>query len=140
MSDVPFVLPKEYGYVVLSGVVGSFIVNMYLSSRVTQARKKHDVKYPVVYAANDDKFNCVQRGHQHFLEVQPFFFVFQLIGGLQHPYICTAGALVYLLGRIFYFHGYATGDPAKRSRGFFGYAGFFACLGSAISFAVHLLM
>jgi MAPEG family len=58
------------GFVVLANV-GS-----YLSGSVVCARLEHDVKLPNLYANKADNknavlFNCIQRGHQNFLENFP---------------------------------------------------------------------
>ena len=87
--------------------------------QVMAARKKYNVRYPAMYANEADNkdaklFNCVQRGHQNFLEFLPMFFVLLLVGGLQYPRIAGALGFVYIVARYFYFKGYATGDPRAR--------------------------
>lgn len=56
----------------------------------------------------------VQRGHQNSLELMPIFFLLMILGGISHPCICAALGSFYIVTRIFYFNGYATGDPQKR--------------------------
>ena len=45
-------LPKDYGYVILSGAVGGLALNIYLASRVSRARKEHGVKVSRIYSKN----------------------------------------------------------------------------------------
>lgn len=132
------VLPAEYGYVIFTAV-GSQFVNMWMAFNVMKARKEHNVKFPTLYAADNDKFNCVQRAHQNTLESYPSYLLFLLVGGLQYPRVAAAGGVVYLLGRIAYALGYYTGNPEKRQWGGFGYIGMIALIGSTISFGAHQL-
>jgi glutathione S-transferase len=80
------------------------------------------VKYPNLYADKDNcpdadkrnKFNCVQRGHQNSLEIQPVFLALLILSGLGYPATAAALGASFLLGRVFYIKGYSTGDPARR--------------------------
>jgi len=128
-------LPCGYGFVLLTGV-GSVALNMYFASRVMKARKEYGVEYPTMYSATEQKFNCIQRGHQNYLEQQPQFLFLLLAGGLGCPRAATIGGCVYLAGRLLYFHGYATGDPSKRMRGAVGYFGFFTLVFATVALAV----
>ncbi|KXJ24381.1 microsomal glutathione S-transferase 3 [Exaiptasia diaphana] len=132
------VIPKEYGYVVLTGVSSAFLIT-YLAMNVGKARKKFKVEYPKMYDDKEIVFNCYQRAHQNTLENYPQYLMLLLIGGLKHPIVCSVGGLVWILGRIAYAHGYYTGDPSKRMYGGFGYLGLFAMLGSTAHFALDLL-
>ena len=64
-------LPADYKYV-LAVFASTFLMNTYLVVNVIKARKKYDIKYPLLYAPPDHKhakeFNCVQRAHQNTLE------------------------------------------------------------------------
>ncbi|XP_065192962.1 glutathione S-transferase 3, mitochondrial-like [Sycon ciliatum] len=133
------VLPKEYGYVLLTGAVGGFLMNIYLGTRVGKARKQHDVKYPAMYSATNDRFNCIQRAHQNFLEALPLFLTTGLIAGVYHPIIASVFNVIYLLGRLIYAQGYSTGDPEKRGRGSFMYIGYLGNVGLTIYTALCLL-
>jgi glutathione S-transferase len=137
------VLPEHFGYVIFVAV-DSIFVNMWMAKNVADARKKYNIKYPIMYAPNDDNadnkmFNCIQRAHQQTLELHPQFLTLLLIGGLQHPIFATGAGTLYLLGRIVFAKGYYTGDPEKRSKGAFGMIGLLALLGSTLCFAVHQL-
>lgn len=80
------------------------------------------MKYPNLYADKDNcpdadkrnKFNCVQRGHQNSLEIQPVFLALLILSGLCYPATAAALGASFLLGRVFYIKGYSTGDPARR--------------------------
>jgi glutathione S-transferase len=142
-SKLAEILPEYYGYVVFVAV-DSMFVNSWMAHNVGAARKKYNIKYPIMYAPNDENadhkmFNCIQRAHQNTLEMYPGFLTLLLIGGLQHPLLATGAGAVYLLGRIFFAKGYYTGDPEKRVRGAFGIAGLLALLGSTLCFAAHQL-
>jgi len=131
-------LPECYGYVILVGV-DSVFVNMWLAHNVGKARKQYGIEYPTMYSTENDKFNCIQRAHQNWLEMYPQFLTLLFIGGLQHPKTTAAAGVVYLLGRIVYAHGYYTGDPKKRTRGFFGMLGLVTMLGTTVCTAFHQL-
>ncbi|GFR40035.1 hypothetical protein Agub_g573, partial [Astrephomene gubernaculifera] len=138
-------VPPEFGYV--AGVVAAswFVHHGYMAFKVMQARKKYDVKYPALYATPEDcpnaeyrkAFNCVQRGHQNSLEGQPIFLAMLLTAGLKHPVTAAVAGAVYLAGRVAYMQGYATGDPEKRMRGGFQYAGLFTLVGILVKWGVQ---
>ena len=79
-------LTREHGYVVLASS-GAFLLNMYLSVKVMQARKKFNVAYPAMYSDKEETFNCVQRAHQNTLEGIPFYLSLLWTGGLRHPLV-----------------------------------------------------
>ncbi|KAL4569155.1 hypothetical protein LXL04_024786 [Taraxacum kok-saghyz] len=115
---VELLLPKEYGYVILTIAAYCFL-NAYMQIQVGKARKKYGVPYPIMYAAEADSkdykiYNCVQRGHQNSLEALPIFFVLMVLGGIKRPLICSALGIVYIVSRYFYFSGYSSGDPKGR--------------------------
>ncbi|KAH7849700.1 hypothetical protein Vadar_021679 [Vaccinium darrowii] len=138
-------LPKEYGYVVLTLVLYCFL-NFWMGAQVGKARKKYKVFYPVMYAIESENknaklFNCVQRGHQNSLELMPVFFVSMILGGIRHPLICASLGLLYTVARYFYFTGYSTGDPENRLK--IGKYYFLALMGlivCTISFGINLLL
>jgi glutathione S-transferase len=132
-------LPCGYGYVVLTAT-GSVFVNMWLAHNVVNARKKFNVEYPKLYAEDEKKeFNCIQRAHQHTLEIYPQFLALLLLGGLQNPVVSAGAGAVYLVGRIVAAKGYYTGDPSKRKYGAFGMIGLLVLLGNTLCFAFHQL-
>lgn len=134
------VLPKEYGYVVLTAFLSIFML-MYKSIMVSLARKKYQVPYPDMYTTDDKKkiFNCIQRAHQNTLENYTSTMICLLLGGVQHPVLASVAGLVWIVGRVVYAMGYSTGDPERRMRGVFAYIGLFTLFGCTISFALHLL-
>ncbi|KAF5957927.1 hypothetical protein HYC85_005152 [Camellia sinensis] len=138
-------LPREFGYVVLTIVLYCFL-NFWMAGQVGKARKKYKVFYPVMYALESDNkdakiFNCVQRGHQNSLEMMPLFFTLMILGGIRHPLICTALGLVYVVARYFYFTGYATGNPENRiTIGKYSFLALFGLMICAISCGINLLI
>ncbi|CAH8853079.1 unnamed protein product [Trichobilharzia szidati] len=116
LTSLPLCLPRYYGGVILVGV-GALGLNMYFVRRVIKARKEHNVELPLLYHPTNKVFNCIQRGHQNYLEVLPFFLMTLFVGGLRYPRTYTACGAIFLIGRLLYFQGYATGDPAKRRNG-----------------------
>ena len=58
--------------------------------------------------------NNIFRAHQSTMEYLPQFLTVLLIGGLEMPYFCTLGGIIWIMGRIAYAKGYYTGDPRKR--------------------------
>jgi len=132
------VLPPGYGYVIFTAV-GSTFVNMWMAMNVMRARKEYNVPFPQLYSAANEKFNCIQRAHQHTLEIYPQFLLLLTIGGLQCPRIAAGAGVVYLLGRIGFALGYYTGDPEKRRWGVLGYPGLFTLLGCTLCLAVRQL-
>ncbi|ODO01963.1 glutathione S-transferase [Cryptococcus wingfieldii CBS 7118] len=97
----------------------------YQSMSVMSARTAAGVKYPTLYASEADaaadakkmKFNCAQRAHANTLESAPY--VLALFGFLSifHPKIASIAQLLWVVGRVGYTRGYATGEPAKRING-----------------------
>lgn len=106
-------IPPEYAYVLFT-FIASFFTLQYLGFLVGSARKKFDVPYPTMYENSKPLFNCVQRGHQNFLESYPFYLGFLFFGGLHNPVFAAIAGAIHLIGRIIFAHLYATGDPNKR--------------------------
>jgi glutathione S-transferase len=131
-SVLPFV-SRLYGGVLLINVVGSSLVLLVLSAKVTRARTickdkalrdgdsdaEARFSYPKLYAegfssvAND--FNCIQRGHQHALETYPSFLAMSLIAGIKFPMVACISGLIWSIARIKWAEGYASGVPSKRN-------------------------
>uniref|UniRef100_UPI0035900FD0 glutathione S-transferase 3, mitochondrial-like n=1 Tax=Myxine glutinosa TaxID=7769 RepID=UPI0035900FD0 len=137
MGSLDF-LPDEFGYVVLVFLY-SWGMNMYLASRVMNARKTYNVKYPQMYCDKSHLFNCVQRAHQNTLEALPFWMIFQLIAGLAYPVAAAVLGAIWVTSRFTYAHGYYTGDPEKRLRGAYGYIGLFGLLTLSLYTALQSL-
>ncbi|BAM82898.1 similar to microsomal glutathione S-transferase [Cyanidioschyzon merolae strain 10D] len=115
------VLPPYYGYVLLD-LVGVFMEQMYFSVQVMRARRRYNVPYPNQFEQKTEgvsRFNCIQRAHMQFMETCIFFVPALLFAGLEHPREAAAFGLIFLIGRLVFFHGYASGDPQKRLRGAF---------------------
>jgi len=106
----------DYGYIIITSVL-IFILNIYLSIKVGQARKKYDVKYPTMYDPTKPEFDNVQRGHQNFLEFLPFFLMFLFIGGIYYPLTVSVCGVLQIIGRVMFAQGYASKGPEGRSYG-----------------------
>lgn len=50
------------------------------------------------------EFLGVQRGHQNTLENYPQFLLVLGLGSIQYPLISSIGGVIFLLGRLAYFH------------------------------------
>mmetsp|Transcript_10886 Transcript_10886/g.30832 ORF Transcript_10886/g.30832 Transcript_10886/m.30832 type:complete len:213 (-) Transcript_10886:129-767(-) len=137
-------LTPAHGYVALSLVFAIFVHQIYMVGGVARARKKYNVAYPALYAEGSSKsslaFNCVQRGHQNSLEGYAGFLILLLVAGLKYPLTAAISGVVYSLGKVVYFHGYATGDPMKRLRGSFSYFGLLTLLGCVIRLGFSLIL
>ncbi|CAH8566708.1 unnamed protein product [Heterobilharzia americana] len=139
LTSLPLCLPRYYGGVILVGV-GAFGLNMYFIRRVIKARKEHNVELPLMYHPTNKVFNCIQRGHQNYLEVLPLFLMTLFVGGLRYPRTYTACGIIFLIGRLLYFNGYSTGDPAKRRMGAVAMAGGLPMILSLFVFGVQHLV
>ncbi|KAF8567254.1 hypothetical protein P879_01989 [Paragonimus westermani] len=139
LSTLPLCIPRYYGGVVLVGV-GAMATNMYFASRVMKARKEHNVEYPLLYHPTNNLFNCIQRGHQNYLEILPLFMMFLFVGGLRYPRTFAACGSIFLIGRILYFKGYSTGDPKKRKMGMVSIIGLLPMVLGTLAFGVQHLM
>ncbi|KAJ9564732.1 hypothetical protein OSB04_000698 [Centaurea solstitialis] len=118
MAGIVELLPKEFGYVVLTVIAYCFL-NIFMQIQVGRARKRYNVPYPILYATEADSkdykiFNCIQRGHQNSLETLPIFFTLLVLGGIRFPITCSVLGVVYTVSRFFYFTGYSSGDPKGR--------------------------
>jgi glutathione S-transferase len=104
------------------------IQNIVFGVSVGQARKKYKVFYPAMYAykgqvypesLNDKKedlkpiseedafkYNCIQRGHQNYLENLPTFFALLFVGAFTFPLYAGVCGLIWWFGKFFYFYGY----------------------------------
>ncbi|MES1913210.1 MAG: hypothetical protein MHM6MM_005421 [Cercozoa sp. M6MM] len=127
-------LPPLFGLVMLSNVFGTQLTLTYMGSKVMAARKKYDVQYPAMYAEGDSKaakaFNCIQRGHQNAYEMYTSFLAMSLFNGLQFPVLTSLFGICWIVGRLGYFKGYASGNPEKRKslQSVLFYVGYFGSL------------
>ncbi|XP_037031132.1 microsomal glutathione S-transferase 3-like [Bradysia coprophila] len=136
---VAFALAKDYGYVILVAVISSFLL-MWQAMQVGKARKQHKVKYPTMYAADNDAFNCYQRAHQNTLEGYSQFLLLLLFGGLDMPIFVAIGGLIWVAGKVSYSKGYYTGDPKNRMRGAYAYIGLLMLLVATVKLSLKLVL
>ncbi|CAF0856402.1 unnamed protein product [Didymodactylos carnosus] len=141
---VSIILTKEHGYA--AGVaLSSWVALQYMGVRVMKARKRWNVNYPKLYADEQSdehgrEFNCVQRGHQNTLENYPQFLMLLGLGSIKYPLVSSIGGGIWIVGRLLYFHGYATGNPKNRQWGSFQYIGIFTMLGCAVKMIYDLVI
>ncbi|CEF99934.1 Membrane-associated, eicosanoid/glutathione metabolism (MAPEG) protein [Ostreococcus tauri] len=117
-------IPSEYGYVI-AAIGACFVPLSYGAYRVVVARKTFGVKYPDLYAPHGHEkkkeFDCVQRGHQNTLEQFPTVFptvaTTAMCAGLAFPRAAATCLGFWIVGRVLYIRGYATGVPGKRQFG-----------------------
>jgi glutathione S-transferase len=142
-------VPNNYGYVILSCVLGQMVTSMYMGGPVMNARKKFNVPYPNLYATpgyhkEADAFNRVQRGHQNMFELMSTFSLMALIGGLKYPLACSVYSTLYNAGCILFQKGYSdtTLDVATaryKKGGAIKWIGVFGAMGSTISVAGSMI-
>ncbi|PSN47492.1 Microsomal glutathione S-transferase 3 [Blattella germanica] len=107
-TPITLTVPAEYGYVILVAVGSTFVLG-WKAMQVGKARRKYGIKYPTMYSADNNQFNCIQRAHQNTLENYPQFLMLLLLGGLEWPVVSAGAGILFLAGRIVYAKGYYTG-------------------------------
>ncbi|CAK9786102.1 membrane-associated proteins in eicosanoid and glutathione metabolism [Cutaneotrichosporon oleaginosum] len=119
-----FTLPATFP-VMGVGVVALLFLNVFQLQNVVKARKAAGVKYPALYASEEEAradpkkklFNCAQRAHANTLEYLPTVLSLFAFLGCFHPKLATGSILAWTLSRFSYTIGYSSGDPAKRNAG-----------------------
>ena len=125
-------LPRCYSFVIVVNVIITSFVLIALGFKVGAARgtfkdkaaKEGDkdaedrYSYPKMYAEGftslAKKFNCVQRGHQQALETYTQFVVLSLVGGVSFPLSVSLAGALWVVARLKWAEGYASGEPSKR--------------------------
>mmetsp|Transcript_17037 Transcript_17037/g.46710 ORF Transcript_17037/g.46710 Transcript_17037/m.46710 type:complete len:151 (+) Transcript_17037:117-569(+) len=141
-------IPDNYGYVVLTTLVGQFFVSAAMGGQVGMARSKYNVQYPNLYGTpgyhkDADAFNRVQRGHQNMFETLVPFTGLALVGGLKNPITCSICSVVYLGGCYLFQVGYSDVDlEVKTARyakgGWLKWLGLLGAMGCSINMAGSL--
>ncbi|KAI8824881.1 uncharacterized protein EV422DRAFT_236550 [Fimicolochytrium jonesii] len=154
MAPLLLTVTPEHGYA-LGVAAASALTLQWLAFKVGGARKAANVPYPYMYAERSeiDKdvekdvkknkkhiFNCTQRAHQNTLEVYPVFLVLYATTALTQPLYASVCGATWVVSRVLYATGYATGDPKKRLRGSFGYLGLLGLLGGAAKVVYDLVV
>ncbi|KAJ7216530.1 hypothetical protein GGX14DRAFT_605069 [Mycena pura] len=110
-----------------SSVIASLLSTVVLlagqSIAVSRNRRSAGIEYPRLYAEKAEmtaspaavKFNCVQRAHQNTLENIPQVTV---VLGLRHPTLAASALGVWVISRVAYTLGYASGEPSMRNNVF----------------------
>ena len=114
-------LTRDHGLVLLVAAANVLVCNFWMAFRVGAARKQHGVSYPNM--VGPDAFNCVMRGHLNSLEQQPAALALLILASAVCPRFAAAAGAVWVVGRVFYFLGYSTGEPAKRMWGAWSHFG-----------------
>mmetsp|Transcript_11103 Transcript_11103/g.21264 ORF Transcript_11103/g.21264 Transcript_11103/m.21264 type:complete len:147 (-) Transcript_11103:216-656(-) len=113
-------ITKDFGWV-LAALFSTFITNFFLVIQVVSARKAFGVKYPALYAPpghkHEEKFNCIQRAHQNYLENWSQVMIMTVVNGLFYPKYAAAFCAVFAFGRIVYGYGYKAFGPSGRQIG-----------------------
>ncbi|KIM84294.1 hypothetical protein PILCRDRAFT_818633 [Piloderma croceum F 1598] len=141
------VVPQGLSYT-SAAVLSTAFVLVWQTRVVSKARSRAGIKYPQAYAENAAVeasrealiFNCAQRAHQNTLETLPIVLITTLITAVKYPLPAAAACAIWGFSRVFYTLGYITGEPKKRSRGFFGYIGIIGLAVGSIYTAGSLLM
>ncbi|PWN17902.1 membrane-associated proteins in eicosanoid and glutathione metabolism [Microstroma glucosiphilum] len=123
-KPINVVLPYGFGFVGLAATGGLWL-NFWQMFLVSKARKASGVKYPQMYASKEEQekskealmFNCVQRAHQNTLENMPMYLTTLFLTGLRYPRLAVGFSSIWLVGRVLYTTGYASGDPSGRVTG-----------------------
>ncbi|KAJ8082021.1 hypothetical protein PM082_007867 [Marasmius tenuissimus] len=121
---VVFQVPEELALVGAS-LLSTTILLFYQTTIVFKARTAAGIEYPQVYAekAQEDasiaakKFNCAQRAHQNTLEGLFPIYVKTAITAVRYPKLAAGMLAAWTVARVIFTHGYATGDPKKRTFG-----------------------
>ncbi|KAJ7859583.1 hypothetical protein B0H13DRAFT_2356063 [Mycena leptocephala] len=96
------------------------------SATVSKHRRLAKIDYPRLYADNTEmanspaaiRFNCVQRAHQNTLENIPQIYLMTVLVGVKQPVLAASAVGLWVVSRIVYTRGYASGNPAKRNSKF----------------------
>ncbi|KAI5475690.1 hypothetical protein MNV49_001024 [Pseudohyphozyma bogoriensis] len=128
MASFPF--PKDYGFTLLVAASTGFLIT-WQGHLVGSARKSANVPYPNAYASRDEadkyplakKFNCLQRAHSNTIENLTYVLIALMVSGLEYPKLSAAFGATWVVGRVAYTLGYASGSPNKRQYGAFGHIG-----------------
>ncbi|KAK7042323.1 hypothetical protein R3P38DRAFT_313258 [Favolaschia claudopus] len=109
-----------------SYVAGSLLSTVFLLTwqtiQVSKYRKLAGVPYPRLYAEKAEmdtspaavKFNCVQRAHANTLENIPTVYLMTILVGIKAPVVAASALGAWVISRIAYTNGYASGNPAQR--------------------------
>nr|GAT43281.1 predicted protein [Mycena chlorophos] len=118
-------VPQGFSYVAAS-LVSTVALLQYQANLVSTHRKLSGIQYPRLYAEKAEMeanpaahiFNCVQRAHQNTLENIAQNYMMTLVLGLTRPKLAAAALTSWVIHRIFYTRGYASGNPKNRNSAF----------------------
>ena len=132
-------LDPDFGYILLL-LLATFLINFWHSLKIGTLRKKYGIKYPDMWSAEHQDFNCAQRVHQNQLEQLPFFFVLLFSASLRHTTSAAGAGALFLVGRIFYSVGYYSAPERRVPGAFMAFLfGLLPLFGMGLSSAAGLL-
>lgn len=110
-------LDNDFGYIITI-LLSTFLINFWHSMTIGTLRKKHGIKYPLMWSEKHPDFNLAQRVHQNQLENLPFFCILLFCASLRHTCWAAGAGGLWVIGRIIYSIGYYSA-PEKRIPGAF---------------------
>ncbi|KAJ7481670.1 hypothetical protein FB451DRAFT_1394302 [Mycena latifolia] len=122
MSTTTLVVPAGLSYVAAALVSTAFLLTGQ-GSAVGRHRKAAGVEYPRLYADKAEmaanpaavKFNCVQRAHQNTIENIATVYMMTGVLAMTQPVLAASALGAWVVSRIAYTVGYASGNPARRN-------------------------
>ncbi|KAJ7701795.1 membrane-associated proteins in eicosanoid and glutathione metabolism [Mycena rosella] len=116
------IVPAGFAYLAPAFVSTAFLL-LGQTIVVSRARGAAGIPYPTLYADKAEmaaspaavKFNCAQRAHQNTLESIAMIYMSTAVLGLRYPVLAASSLGLWVVSRVAYTIGYASGDPAKRT-------------------------
>ncbi|KAJ6481758.1 hypothetical protein C8R45DRAFT_1002946 [Mycena sanguinolenta] len=147
---MPSIIVPEGTSYVAAALLSSVFLLTWQGMKVSGARKAVNIAYPRLYAEKAEmdaspaalKFNCVQRAHGHTLENIASIYALTALTTLSSPHVAAGALGAWVVSRILYTNGYATGVPDSRHNLFVGLTEIPAMLGllSGSIYTVYTLL
>ncbi|KAJ6481760.1 hypothetical protein C8R45DRAFT_1002948 [Mycena sanguinolenta] len=114
-------VPEGMSYVA-AALLSSVFLLTWQGIKVSGARKAANIAYPRLYAEKAEmdaspaahKFNCVQRAHANTLENITSVYALTALTTLSSPHVAAGALGAWVVSRVLYTNGYATGVPDSR--------------------------
>ncbi|CAK5278363.1 unnamed protein product [Mycena citricolor] len=115
-------VPTGFSWVA-AALASTTILLMGQSITVSKHRAAAGIAYPQLYADKEEasknplahKFNCVQRAHQNTIENIAQVYMMTLVLSLTSPRAAATGLGLWIVSRVAYTVGYASGKPENRN-------------------------
>lgn len=124
-------VPRLFGVVLINATMNCLTMiylggsvghkrNSYIEKATEEGDENAEARYglPKLYAEGfgelAKEFNCLQRGHQGGLETFPHFLMCSFVAGVKQPITASAMQILWMVSRISWAKGYATGEPKNR--------------------------